>query len=61
MTLEMIFNEAEALTETFYVVEPTEEQVFLKKKTTRSGKREADLKDLSEEVIQHTLWDKKID
>lgn len=60
MTLDMIFNEAEALTETLYVVEPTEEQVLPAKKKKTSGKREADLKDLPEEVIHHTLSDDKL-
>lgn len=49
MTLEMIFNEAEALTETRYVLEPTEEQVLPTKNKKTSGKREADLKDLPQE------------
>lgn len=60
MTLDMIFNEAEALTETLYVMEPAEEQVLPAKKKKTSGKREADMKGLPEEVIHHTLPDDKL-
>lgn len=60
LTLDMIFNEAEALTETLYVVEPTEEQVLPKKKAKRSGKRDADLKGLPEELITHTIPEEKL-
>lgn len=55
MTLDMIFNEAEALTENLYVVEPVEEQVLPAKKKKASGKREADLKNLPVESIPHKL------
>ena len=49
--LELIFNEAEALTETLYVVEPAEEDVIQVTRRKKKGKREADLKDLPVEVI----------
>ena len=46
LELELIFNEAEALTETLYVVEPAEEDVIQVSRRKRKGKREEDLKDL---------------
>ena len=55
LELELIFNEAEALTETLYVVEPVEEDVIQVSRRKRKGKREEDLKDLPVEVIPHTL------
>ena len=58
--LELIFNEAEALTETLYVVEPTEEDVIQVTRRKKKGKREADLKDLPVEVIPHTLPEEKL-
>lgn len=60
MTLEMFFNEAEALTDTTYVMEPEEEQVLPPKKARPSGKRDADLKDLPEEVIRHTMSEEQL-
>lgn len=60
MTLDMIFNEAEALTENLYVVEPTEEQVLPSKKKKTAGKREADLKGLPVESIAHKLTTEKL-
>lgn len=60
LELELIFNEAEALTETLYVVEPTEEDVIQVTRRKQKGKREADLKDLPVEVIPHTLPDAKL-
>ena len=59
MELELIFNEAEALTETLYVVEPVEEEVIQPRRKNK-GKREADLKDLPIEVIVHTLSEEKL-
>lgn len=50
LSLELIFNEAEAVMETLYVVEPEEDQVLPKKKRT-VGKREADLKNLPEATV----------
>ena len=44
LELELIFNEAEALTETLYVVEPREEDVIQVTRRKKKGKREADLK-----------------
>lgn len=60
MTLDMFFNEAEALTENLYVVEPTEEQVLPTKKKKTVGKREADLKGLPVESIAHKLTTEKL-
>lgn len=60
MELELIFNEAEALTETLYVVEPAEEDVIQPHHRKSKGKREADLKDLPVEVISHTLSEEKL-
>ena len=60
LPLDMIFNEAETLTETLHVVEPTEEQVLPKKKAKQSGKRDADLKGISEEINIHTIPDEKL-
>lgn len=60
LELELIFNEAEALTETLYVVEPTEEDVIRVTRRKKKGKREADLKDLPVEVIPHTLPEAKL-
>ena len=60
LELELIFNEAEALTETLYVVEPAEEDVIQVGRRKRKGKREEDLKDLPIEVIPHTLSDEKL-
>ena len=50
LELELIFNEAEALTETLYVVEPAEEDVIQVTRRKKKGKRGADLKDLPVEV-----------
>ena len=60
MELELIFNEAEALTKTLYVVEPAEEDVIQPRHRKSKGKREADLKDLPVEVISHTLSEEKL-
>ena len=53
LDLELIFNEAEALTETLYVVEPAEEDVIQVTRRKKKGKREADLKDLPVEVLPY--------
>ena len=60
LKLELIFNEAEALTETLYVVEPVEEDVIQPRHRKSKGKREADLKDLPVEVISHTLSEERL-
>ena len=60
MTLDMIFNEAEALTENLYVVEPAEDQVLPVKNKKKPGKRDADLKDLPVEQIYHTLSESEL-
>ena len=59
LELELIFNEAEALTETLYVVESIKEDVIQPRRKNK-GKREADLKDLPIEVIVHTLSEEKL-
>ena len=59
LELELIFNEAEVLTETLYVVEPVEEDVIQPRRKNK-GKRETDLKDLPIEVIVHTLSEEKL-
>ena len=60
LELELIFNEAEALTETLYVVEPVEEDVIQPRHCKSKGKREADLTDLPVEVISHTLSEERL-
>ena len=60
LELELIFNEAEALTETLYVVEPAEEDVIQVMRLKKKGKREEDIKDLPVEVIPHTLPEEKL-
>ena len=60
LELELIFNEAEALTETLYVGEPVEEDVIQPRHRKSKGKREADLKDLPVEVISHTLSEERL-
>lgn len=58
---DMAFNEAEALTENLYVVEPTEETVLVKAYARKQkGKREADLDAFDVEVINHTIPDDKL-
>ena len=59
LELELIFNEAEALTETLYVVEPVEEDVIQPRRKNK-GNREADLKELPVEVIRHALPEEKL-
>ena len=59
LELELIFNEAEALTETLYVVEPVEEDVIQPRRKNK-GNREADLKELPVEVILHALPEEKL-
>ena len=60
LELELIFNEAEALTETLYVVEPAEEDVIQVMRRKKKGKREEDIKDLPVEVIPHTIPEEKL-
>lgn len=60
LSLDMIFNEAEALTENLYVVEPAEDQVLPVKRKKKAGKREADLKGLPEEVINHIIPEEEL-
>lgn len=60
MSLEMIFNEVEALTENLYVVEPADDQVLPSRPKKQSGKREQDLKNLPVETIYHTLPEEKL-
>lgn len=60
LSLDFIFNEAEALTETLYVVEPVVEDVLPTKKKKQVGKREEDLKDLPIETIEHKLSEQEL-
>lgn len=60
LALELIFNEAEALTETLFVVEPVAEDVIPVKRRKQKGKREEDLKELPVEIISHTLPEEKL-
>ena len=56
------FNEAEALLENIYVVEPAEEDVIptvVKRKKTK-GKRKEDLSRLPVETISHTLSEEEL-
>lgn len=53
--LDLIFNEAEALTENIYLVEPMEDEVIMVTRRKQKGKREEDLKDLPIETILHEL------
>ena len=57
---DLIFNEAEALTDTTYVIEPTEDQILSKKPVRPAGKREADLKGLPVEVISHVMTEEQL-
>ena len=57
---DLIFNEAESLTDTTYVIEPEEDQVLPPKPKKSSGKREADLKDLPIDKITHVLSDEQL-
>lgn len=57
---DLIFNEAEALTDTTYVIEPTEDQILSKKPIRPAGKREADLKGLPVEVISHVMTEEQL-
>lgn len=58
LSLEFIFNEAEALTETLYVVEPEEESVLPKRKK-QPGKRDRDLEGLSVVEIRQDMPEEK--
>lgn len=59
LSLEFIFNEAEALTETLYVVEPEEGSVLPKRKK-QSGKRDRDLEGLPVVEIRHDMPEEKL-
>lgn len=59
LSLEFIFNEAEALTETLYVVEPEEESVLPKRKK-QPGKRDRDLEGLPVVEIRHDMPEEKL-
>lgn len=59
LSLEFIFNEAEALTETLYVVEPEEESVLPKRKK-QPGKRDRDLEGLPVVEIWHDMPEEKL-
>lgn len=60
LSLELDFNEAEALTDTVYVPEPSEEEVIMVKRHKHQGKRDEDLKDLPVEEKQHVLTDERL-
>lgn len=60
LNLDFIFNEAEALTETLYVIEPAQEDVLPPKKKKRAGKREKDLEGLPVVEIPHVLSEEKL-
>lgn len=55
LELELIFNEAEALTENKYVVEPVEEDVIYVTRRKSKGKRDQDLKELPVVEVCHTI------
>lgn len=59
LSLEFIFNEAEALTETLYVIEPEEESVLPKRKK-QPGKRDRDLEYLPVVEIRHDMPEEKL-
>ncbi len=61
LALELVFNEAEALTDTVYVVEPAEEDVIQVIHRKHAGKRDEDLKDLPVEEVLHNLPDTKLE
>lgn len=60
LNLDFIFNEAEALTETLYVVEPTEDVVLPTKKKKAVGKRDKDLESLPVVEISHVLSEEQL-
>ncbi len=60
LNLDFMFNEAEALTETLYVVEPAGEDVLPPKKKKQTGKREKDLEGLPVVEIPHVLSEEKL-
>lgn len=55
LSFDFIFNEAEALAETPYVVESVEEDVLSAKKKKQFGKRDKGLEGLPVQEIQHVL------
>lgn len=59
--LDLFFNEAEALKENLYVVEPGEDEVIMITRRKAKGKREKDLKDLPIEIISHTLSQERLE
>ena len=61
--LSFVFNEAEALVENAYVVEPAEEEVLetvTRKRKKKKGKREEDLSNLPVETVDHELSDEEL-
>ncbi|WP_342758219.1 transposase [Kineothrix sedimenti] len=60
LNLDFIFNEAEALTETLYVVEPAEDDVLPAKKKKQVGKRDKDLAGLPVVEIPHVLSEEEL-
>ena len=59
--LSYLFNEAEALIENKYVVEPTEDEVIMVTRRKKAGKRDVDLKDLPVEEIIHKMSDEDLE
>lgn len=58
--LNYLFNEAEALVENKYVVEPAEEEVIMVTRRKQAGKRDIDLKDLPVNKITHKMSDEEL-
>ncbi|MDF1618828.1 IS66 family transposase, partial [Petrocella sp. FN5] len=59
--LSYLFNEAEALIENKYVVEPTEDEVIMVTRRKKAGKRDVDLKGLPVEEIIHKMSDEDLE
>ena len=58
--IDLWFNEAEALTDPYVVVEPDDADVIRKVRKKTKGKRDADLEGLPVEVIEHTLPEEEL-
>lgn len=60
LELELIFNEAEALIENKYILEPEIEDVVTYTRKKHKGKRDEDLSNLPHEIIEHKLSDEEL-
>lgn len=60
LELELIFNEAEAITENLYILEPEIEDVVTYIRKKQKGKRDQDLSNLPHEVIEHKLSEEQL-